>query len=279
MASSNPVTAQDVQAAKNAYYRHILTTGYNPIISDDTATRLAVIWKTKAENLKDEDGVKEADVILSKELLKTAQRMYNVAPKLDNVKNWVAAADEYLKKIIESKGGTSQEAKDAQKLKAEADKYLKMWGNRPGKPAPTPPSKLAVSSPTPQQLRQIQTLAKELDDILNTLGENIKFDRSIDEFKKYFDRNFGEVEKLLTEYKEKVGSSIDPKIAKFQILFGILKDIYFKKTGEPYETPKSSPIQQRPQQPPPQPPRVQPLSPRRTTSPSIVWLIALMLLL
>lgn len=276
MASSNPVTAQDVQAAKNAYYRHILTTGYNPIISDDTATRLAEIWKTKAENLKDEDGVKEADVILSKEFLKTAQRMYNVAPKLDNVKNWVAAADEYLKKIIESKGGTSQEAKDAQKLKADADKILRLLLNKPKRPAPPVPSK---RSPTQQQLRQIQTLAKELDDILNTLGENIKFDRSIDEFKKYFDRNFGKVEKLLAEYKEKIGSSIDPKIAEFQILFGNLKDIYFKKTGEPYETPKSSPIQQRPQQPPPQPPRVQPLSPRRTTSPSIVWLIALMLLL
>jgi hypothetical protein len=218
---------------------------------------------------------KEADVILSKELLETARSMYNGAPNLPNAKNWVAAADEYLKKTLQI-SEYNPEAIEAKRLKAEADQKLTLWQNKPKRSAPPPKPKHLPS----QTQSEIQTLYNNLDAALTKLEKDIDFYYD----KKYFDREFENTEKLLKEYK-KVTSSNPGKyirlVDSFDRRFGRLKNIYPSKTGGiPYNTPKQTndhnlsktrliDFTNLPQ--------IQPTP--NTTSTSIVWLIALMLLL
>jgi hypothetical protein len=102
------------------------------------------------------------------------------------------AAKQYLKKVLETKGEGSLEASEAsqQLKKAEQDQKKLLLLLRPKKPAPIP-----------QPLQEIQTLAKELDGILNTLEKNISLTYLPGQFKKYFDREFPKVKTLLQNYE------------------------------------------------------------------------------
>ena len=267
-----PVTPQQVQAAQKKYLDYTTTTpNYNPKIYDT----LRATWQTKAEKLK------EADVILSKKLLETAISMYNDAPNLPNARKWVAAADEYLKKTIQI-----SDYREAERLKADANKILRQWQNKPKGPAP-PPKPKHLPLQTQSEIQKLYEY-KELNDALSNLAEEIVSNyENIQQFKASILPKITKLEVMLENYKTKVSQSSNPSmytrlIKNLEFRLGTIKNLYSERTEQSLPTRKkvslvhsSTSIQEpRPPKSPSQPPKKPEIN-----STSIVWFIALMLLL
>ena len=132
--------------------------------------------------------------------------MYNDAPNLPNARKWVAAADEYLKKTIQI-----SDYREAERLKADANKILRQWQNKPKGPAP-PPKPKHLPLQTQSEIQKLYEY-KELNDALSNLAEEIVSNyENIQQFKASILPKITKLEVMLENYKTKVSQSSNPSM-------------------------------------------------------------------